>query len=198
MGDKESRPWIAFFSQSGKEIADISETLEKWPDLIITNKRPESLRQIDKRISNCMIFPNKPSIKDYEDTLGTFNNPLITLHGWLRIVPEEICTKYEMYNNHPGLIALYPELESKDPQVRAYLGNYPYIGCTLHEVSPEVDKGKIIYNTGIENENFDLDKIFLKLREISFDQWLRFLTKRFYEKNNCPSRLVQYWEEYSI
>jgi len=192
------RPWIAFFSQSGKEIADISERLEKWPDLIVTNRRPNSLREIDKRISNCTVLTSKPSIQDYEDILSTFNSPLITLHGWLRIIPEEICMKFEMYNNHPGLIAMYPELEGKDPQIRAHLGNYPFIGCTLHKVSPEVDRGKIIYNYGIRNNEFDLDEVFLKLREIALEQWLKFLTKTFYEKSNCPSRLVQYWEEYSI
>ena len=42
--------WIAFFSQTGAEIADISESLGRWPDLLITNKRPADLRTIDSRI----------------------------------------------------------------------------------------------------------------------------------------------------
>ena len=31
--------WLAFFSQTGGEIADIAESLQRWPDLIITNER---------------------------------------------------------------------------------------------------------------------------------------------------------------
>ena len=42
--------WIAFFSQTGSEIADISEALGQAPDVIITNDRPEHLRTIDERI----------------------------------------------------------------------------------------------------------------------------------------------------
>ena len=30
----EQTPWIAFFSQTGGEIADISNSLGRWPDVI--------------------------------------------------------------------------------------------------------------------------------------------------------------------
>ena len=176
MGDKESRPWIAFFSQSGKEIADISETLEKWPDLIITNKRPESLRQIDKRISNCTIFPNKPSVKDYEDILGTFNNPLITLNGWLRIIPEQICTKYEMYNNHPGLITEpeYTYLKGLNPQERSIKDKARVMGCVLHKVTSEVDEGQVLVQRSFVAENKNEQEIWSLFRQISLDAWIYF------------------------
>ena len=36
---KHKRVWIAFFSQTGAEIANISEQLNHWPDLIIVNER---------------------------------------------------------------------------------------------------------------------------------------------------------------
>ena len=58
----ETASWIAFFSQTGAEIADISEDLGIWPDRIITNERPENLRTIDPRIEKqgYFIFNNKP------------------------------------------------------------------------------------------------------------------------------------------
>ena len=46
----EQTPWIAFFSQTGGEIADISNSLGRWPDVIVTNERPEHLRTIDERV----------------------------------------------------------------------------------------------------------------------------------------------------
>ena len=89
--------WVVFFSQTGAEIADISESIGKWPDLIITNKRPDHLRTIDPRIEEYGYteIPNKPTVEDYENVLQ--DNSLITLHGWLRIMPKIICEKYLIY-----------------------------------------------------------------------------------------------------
>ena len=33
-----NRPWIAFFSQTGTEINDLSNALGIYPELIVTNK----------------------------------------------------------------------------------------------------------------------------------------------------------------
>ena len=87
------RPWIAFFSQTGGEIADISNSLGRWPDVIITNERPEHLRKIDERIEKQGYFTwaNKPSEEDYINQFEKYSNPLVTLHGWLRIVPPSVC-----------------------------------------------------------------------------------------------------------
>ena len=103
--------WIVFFSQTGAEIADISESLGRWPDLIITNKRPNHLRTIDSRIVEYGYteLPNIPTLEDIENVLK--DNAIITLHGWLRIMPPDICEKYLIYNGHPGLITKYPELK---------------------------------------------------------------------------------------
>ena len=115
-------PWIAFFSQTGGEIADISKSLGRWPDLIITNERPEHLRTIDERVEKQGYFTwaNKPTEEDYIATLEKYPNAIVTLHGWLRIVPPYVCERSNIYNGHPGLITKFPELKGKDPQVRAY------------------------------------------------------------------------------
>ena len=130
--------WVAFFSQTGTEIVEISESLGRWPDKIITNKRPDHLRTInDKLLEKEIIYlPNKPTEDDYDAVLQ--DNTIITLHGWLRVVPPVICNKYLIYNGHPGLITEYPELKGKDPQVRAYEGikegKYPSAGAVIHKV----------------------------------------------------------------
>ena len=42
MGSTEHKnTWIAFFSQTGSEIADLAEVVGSWPDRSITNDRPE-------------------------------------------------------------------------------------------------------------------------------------------------------------
>ena len=175
----DKHPWVTFFSQTGGEIADISEALGRWPDRIITNRRPSHLRVIDSRIPRKLLkfVDNTPSVDDYIWHLSAFENPLVTLHGWLRVVPIEVCEYYNIFNGHPGLITEYPELKGKDPQIRAFEGKYPVAGAVLHKVIPEVDEGKIIAEERFNAFNLSLDDLFRTLRDRSLYMWCNFLKK---------------------
>ena len=171
--------WIAFFSQTGTEIVDIAKSLDRWPDKIITNQRPEHLRKInDELLEREIIYlPNKPTVDDYNIVLE--DNALVTLHGWLRVMPPTICEKFLIYNGHPGLITEYPELKGKDPQVRAYEGikegKYLTAGAVIHKVTAEVDEGKIISEERFNTFGLDLDGLFRTLRDRSLYMWCNFL-----------------------
>jgi len=173
----ETKIWIAFFSQTGAEIADIAESLGRWPDRIITNDRPEDLRTIDPRIEEKGYFTlnNKPTLEEYEDLLVYFPEALITLHGWLRIMPPSICEKYTIFNGHPGLITEYPELKGKDPQIRAFKGKYPVVGTVLHRVVAGVDEGKVIAEERVNAFNLELNDLFRILRDRGLYMWCNFL-----------------------
>ena len=178
------REWIAFFSQTGAEICDISERIGRWPDRIVTNLSQEEKGKIDKRMPvNLIYFTNnrKPLYEEYLSLLAFAVDPIITLHGWLRIVPEELCGKYEIYNGHPGLITKYPELKGKDPQIRAFEGGYEEAGCVLHRVVAAVDEGPILFSKSFLVEKLSLDELFLKFRESSLNLWIKF----FMENNIC-------------
>ena len=141
------KPWIAFFSQTGTEIVDLAESLGRWPDLIVTNQRPAGLRVINKKLKEADVLvtvSNRPSVSELEEVIGYYKDPIVTLHGWLRVMPPSICEKYTIFNGHPGLITEYPELKGKDPQIRAFEGKYPVIGCVLHRVTAGVDEGRVI------------------------------------------------------
>ena len=176
---KHNKVWIAFFSQTGAEIADIAESLGRWPDRIITNERPDHLRTIDSRIEEkgYFTFSNKPTLDEYEELLFYFPEAVITLHGWLRIMPPEICEKYMIYNGHPGLITEYPELKGKDPQVRAFEAKYPIAGAVLHKVVAGVDEGRIILEERFNTFNLELDDLFRILRDRSLYMWCKFLRR---------------------
>ena len=175
----EQRPWIAFFSQTGSEIVNLQDALGRVPDLIVTNDRPDHLRKINEGIEVCLELPNKPTLEDYENILSEYENPLITLHGWLRIVPEEIANKYEVYNGHPGLITLYPDLKGKDPQVKAWEARYKTIGSVIHKVTAGVDEGPVIMERAFNLERLlSLDITFRILHNISTDLWIKFLRER--------------------
>lgn len=169
--------WITFFSQTGAEIADLSENIGRWPDLIITNKRPDHLRTIDPRIVEYGYteVPNKPTVSDLDAVLQ--DNAIITLHGWLRIMPPVICNKYLIYNGHPGLITKYPELKGKDPQVKAHKLGHEVAGAVIHKVTAGVDEGRVIMEEYFNASQLDLDELFRILRDRSLYMWSNLLKK---------------------
>jgi folate-dependent phosphoribosylglycinamide formyltransferase PurN len=171
-------PHIAFFSQTGGEIVDIAKILGEWPDIIVTNQRPESLRKVHQDIKESgklVTVSNKPTLEELEDILGYYKNPLVTLHGWLRIIPAEICEKYTVINGHPGLITEYPELKGKDPQVRALEGKYPVMGCVLHKVIAGVDEGKVIAEERFNAFQITEEEMWKATRDRSLYLWISFL-----------------------
>ena len=175
----EQRKWAAFFSQTGGEIVEISRALGRWPDVIVTNKRPEHLREISSEIPKELLveLPNRPSVEDYKKVLP--KGAVTTLHGWLRILPEEICNEYKVYNGHPGLITWYPELKGKDPQIRAYegikSGKYKVAGAVLHKVTAGVDEGEVLMEEKFNAFQLELDDLFRILRNRSMYMWYNFL-----------------------
>ena len=178
------RPWIAFFSQTGTEIVELVEKLGRLPDRIITNERPAHLRQINKQIFSwgnieeiVYYTPNKPTVEDYERLIGKFENPIITLHGWLRVMPASICEKYSIFNGHPGLITVYPELKGKDPQLRAFEGKYPVMGCVLHKVTAGVDEGKVVAEERFNAFKITEEEMWRVTRDRSLFLWINFLSK---------------------
>ena len=175
-----SKRWVAFFSQTGSEIADLSEKIGKWPYRIITNKRPDHLRTIDPRIveRGYKEVSNKPTVAEYLSHLVMYEADLVTLHGWLRIVPEGICDNFEIYNGHPGLITKYPDLKGKDPQQKAYINDYREIGSVIHKVTAGVDEGDIVLEESKKLFNkLDIDDYFTILKDTSLTSWVRFFEK---------------------
>ena len=179
------RPWIAFFSQTGTEIHDLSNTLGMYPDAIITNK--SDLKGVNKGLLGTTQFrehklnktiltflPNKPVVSNYLKVLKCFENPVVTLHGFLRIIPKEICEKYEIYNLHPGLIDKFPSLKGFNPQERAFTEGYKLAGCVIHRVTQGVDEGEILMSQGVSIEGMDLNGVYGALRNAALDLWKSF------------------------
>ena len=171
-----NKPWITFFSQTGSEIVEISKSLKRWPDLIITNKRPDHLRTINPDLEEKVVYvENRPSTEELEEILSKYDNPIITLHGWLRVMPASICEKYNIFNGHPGLITEYPELKGKDPQIRAFEGKYPIMGCVLHKVTAGVDEGRIIAEERFNAFDITEEEMWKVTRDRSLYLWCQFL-----------------------
>jgi phosphoribosylglycinamide formyltransferase-1 len=173
------RPHIAFFSQTGSEIVEVSKLLGRWPDLIITNERPDHLRKIHPALEGKVAFvENKPTEEELSMILGQYGNPLVTLHGWLRIMPPYICNRFEIYNGHPGLITEYPELKGKDPQQKAFDLGLESSGCVIHRVTEGVDEGEILRSRKVSIKGLEIGELFHILHSISISLWVEFLKNK--------------------
>ena len=117
---------------------------------------------------------SKPTPFEYYDHIQ--RDDLVTLHGWLRIVPPPVCIRFSIYNGHPGLITTYPELKGKDPQKKAFELKHPIIGCVIHKVTPEVDDGTILQYRSTTNIYEDEESLTNALHDMSVDLWFDFLT----------------------
>lgn len=175
----DDKRWVVFYSRTGQEIVDVATRLDRVPDAIVTNIPQDEVRdEVLELQAPIFILPDRPTVEQYEAAIGPdADNTIVTLHGWLRIVPKKICEQYKIYNGHPGLITEYPELKGFDPQKKAFELGHLHIGSVVHRVTPEVDEGGVIVvtDTVLTDEERDLDAYYDVLRETSLNSWMMFL-----------------------
>lgn len=181
----DNKKWIAFFSHTGNEIYNISKELGRYPDRVITNKSPDD-STINKKLArkvDMVYVSDRPTVQDYDRVI--WSGSVITLHGWMRIVPEIICDRNEIYNLHPGLITKYPELKGKDPQKRVAectKFTYSHVGCVIHRVIPQVDEGKVLAETSTRNDHYSEQMLTDRLHSMAQDLWVDFINLTANEK----------------
>lgn len=180
--------WIAFFSQTGSEIVDLVKETGRKPDLIVTNNFEDKIKfNPGVRELGVVIQASKhDQLMDYFRTQNRYDpkEVIITLHGYLRIIPADICEMYEIYNGHPGYITAFPELKGKDPQLRAWDAGHRWVGCVIHKVTAGVDEGPIYDQTGVPNTANSLDELYGLLKKKSLYLWTKFMWGRLNENSN--------------
>lgn len=182
--------WKALFSQSGSEIYEVSMRIGRFPDAIITNKKLEDMDKInpkllEKAFDRFIFIPQKPAIEEYRESIKSAD--IVTLHGFLRILPPEICGRYRVFNGHPGLITKFPELKGKDPQKKVWDSyantSYKLHGHVIHRVTPEVDAGEVISTKHFFCENLyaefsSLNSYIAHLHGLAIENWVEFVKKQ--------------------
>ena len=178
-----SKPiWIALFSQTGSELREIEKAIGVSPTIVMTNSKVFTdtswnvTSTLMRKTHNEIVEWLSLSYPDEE----VRKRVMITLHGYLRILPPSICDRYEIYNGHPALISQYPELKGKDPQVRTWQNNsqYPIIGSVVHRCVAEVDAGEIVSSVAYTNRVESQDEMFTRLKQSSFEAWYWFMRKK--------------------
>ncbi len=176
---KVCKDWGVLISQTGSEVIAISKETGFLPSLLITNnirKMPlETLKSLVELGVTVKEMPFRPTLEDYLIP-ELLEKKLITLHGFLRILPPELFQYLtgKIYNGHPGLSTYFPELKGKDPQIRAWEGKYDTIGSVVHKVTEGVDEGEVVRFAAISNTAQSLDDMYNLLRGTSLDSWIRF------------------------
>ena len=176
--------WGVLVSQTGSEIITIGKKTGILPSLLVTNRihklSPETLETLSRLGVAIVSMPSRPSTGDYlmPELLG---KSLITLHGYLRILPPEFFDVYtgRVYNGHPALITKFPELKgfNKQEDIAGQQEKYPICGSVIHRVTPELDSGPVIIVSETENTAQTVDQAYALLRETSLQTWEYFITK---------------------
>jgi folate-dependent phosphoribosylglycinamide formyltransferase PurN len=173
--------WTVFVSQTGSEVYNISKELGVLPKLLVTNNIKKLSTHVLEYLEykGCIIkeIPFNPVLDDYSQE-EILNSDLITLHGFLRVLPGDFINKFEggIFNGHPALISKYPELKglNKQEDVFYHKEKYPEMGSVIHMVTDVLDDGKIILNVSRDNDVESLDDAYFKLKETSFATWVIF------------------------
>ena len=170
--------WIALFSQTGSEIYNIAQRTHRAPKYIMTNNaNRETWHPGLEELSSIIITSKHAMLMDM--LMGMRNSPLITLHGYLRILPEEVVEAHEVINGHPGDIIKYPELKGKDPQAKAIELGLPSTGVVLHKAVAEVDAGEILKHcTRDILAGTTTEQLILDLKALQLDLWCELLRER--------------------
>lgn len=174
--------WIAIFSQTGTEIADIIQTIKVRPDKILTNNpNPETISPL---LEDRWEYYHKDQIEEllgYEqDVCG--DRLLVTLHGYLKLItPETIQKGVKILNGHPADIESYPELKGKDPQEKYWenIDKFDSFGSVIHVVNEGVDEGNIVAKYAVDKSFMNIetkDDVYRALRTTSLNCWTQFFT----------------------
>ena len=83
--------WVAFFSQTVSEIVNISKTINRWPDLVVTNKENdetthvELTQRINQQQTNLVRLPKWPKEMDYLKAADSLNYSILN-DNWIKDV----------------------------------------------------------------------------------------------------------------
>jgi folate-dependent phosphoribosylglycinamide formyltransferase PurN len=173
--------WGVLVSQTGSEVIAISEKLGILPSLVVTNRvtkiSEKNMEIFGKHSIEIVVLPNKPTLGQYLRS-GLLEKELITLHGFLRIIPEGFFPYFQgkIYNGHPALITEYPELKgfNKQEDIAGNQEKYPFCGSVIHECIPELDAGRIVVSIKEVNIANTVDEAYALLRQTSIRSWIHF------------------------
>lgn len=117
---------------------------------VIVSSRPSAILEKGKEYNIPSFYlPYSRKNEDYYDNLTNilmvYDLDLILTVGFMNIFPPEFCDKFKgkLYNIHPSLLPRHKGLCGLNVHQSVIESNDLFSGCTIHEITPEVDNGRI-------------------------------------------------------
>ena len=76
--------------------------------------------------------------------MRSYGVELVILAGYMNIVPSILFEEFNTINIHPSLLPKYGGLMDMAVHDMVLKNNEMFSGCTLHQVTKDVDKGRIL------------------------------------------------------
>lgn len=169
--------WIALYSHSGTELLKVYQHAPQLPLAVFSDQKDTA--KINPGILPLTALAKHEEIMEEIKYIAcnTTKEVVITLHGYMRIIPSEIIDlpNVSIYNVHPGDIVNYPQLRGKDPQEKALELNLPATGVVIHRVDEGIDTGKIMMREVYLIRENNIGKLVYDLRYIAINMWINFL-----------------------
>lgn len=152
--------WINLFSRSGRTAVEVYKALDQKPDFIYTTHK----------------WDHKNIMGKLRQLNGVDHRCIVTLMGYMYIIPADVCKMHYILNLHQADFDLYPQRKGKDPLERVFQEPGPH-KCTnvIHEVIPEVDSGIIINRASFTANT--LEEAHQMSSDIAVGQWVTILRR---------------------
>jgi phosphoribosylglycinamide formyltransferase-1 len=116
------------------------------------------LRGIETVVVDQRSYPNRRAFDDaLARAIETYTPDLIALAGFMHILDTDLVNRYQgkLLNVHPSLLPAFPGLFSHR---RALQEGVKIHGCTVHFVTPQMDRGPIVIQAAIPVRPDDTEK----------------------------------------
>jgi len=107
------------------------------------------LRGIETVVVDQRSYPNRRAFDDaLARAIETYTPDLIALAGFMHILDTDLVNRYQgkLLNVHPSLLPAFPGLFSHR---RALQEGVKIHGCTVHFVTPQMDRGPIVIQAAV-------------------------------------------------
>ena len=149
--------------------------------LVISNKKDAYILERAKNhsIKNIFISAKGLTREEYDakaiQEINKINPDLVLLIGYMRIVSENFVNEYrgKILNVHPSLLPKHPGLMDLAVHQAVLDANDDESGCTIHQVSEEVDGGEIVLQLKCKvAENDTAETLKTKVQKLEIQAWI--------------------------
>lgn len=158
-----------FISGKGSNLKGLLDAYSKIDFYVFANKDCQGLTWAKRRgcCTEVVALKTSEDWSLFSKKINDLKIKRIFLLGFMKVIPEYFLdtVKARIVNIHPSYLPDFPGLKAMENSFEAKKG----MGCTLHEVSVEVDEGETILKKSVQVNN-DLNFSGFKERLHGFEQ----------------------------